>query len=148
MHRMIHLSLPCLVFGAVVLSSCGTYKTSSQFEDPNGNFHFHVYMDSYRYAIVPMDLKVFIDGRVAVDRNFSSSKGHYDDRFRFDLPQGTHTLKAVTRKGNAEIERTFEVKERNFAVLYFTPSSRDGEGGFSFKISDEPIYVKPGGGLE
>lgn len=148
MHSMPRILASSLALIALVASGCGTYKTPAQFEDPNGNFHLHVYMDSYRYAIVPMDVKVYIDGRVAVDRNFSSSKGHYDDQYRFDLPAGTHTLKAVTQKGNAEIERTFEMKERNFAVLYFTPSSKEGVGGWSFKISDEPIYVKPGAGIQ
>jgi hypothetical protein len=132
----------------LALAGCGTYKSAATFDDPNGNFHLRVYMDSYRYAVVPMDLKVWIDGRVAVDRNFSSSKGHYSDQFRFTLAPGTHTLKAASNKGNATIERSFEMGDRTFAALYFTPKSEAGPGGFDFRVSDEPIYAAPGGGIQ
>lgn len=144
--RIAHWILGSLLLIAFV--GCATSKSADMFNDPNGNFHLHVYMDSYRYAVVPMDVKVWIDGRPAVDRNFSSSKGHYDDQFRFTLAPGTHTLKAVTHKGSAEIERTFEMKERTFGALYFTPTSKAGEGGWTFKVSDEPIYAAPGGGVQ
>lgn len=137
------LSLSLLVF-----AGCGTYKEAATFDDPNGNFHLRVYMDSYQYAVVPMDIKVWIDGRVAVDRNFSSSKGHYSDQFRFTLAPGTHTLKATTRKGNSTIEQSFETKERTFCALYFTPKSEAGPGGWDFRVSDEPIYAAPGGGIQ
>jgi hypothetical protein len=143
---MLVAAMACITL--LIVSGCGTTKSAATFDDPNGNFHLRVYMDSYRYAVVPMDLKVWIDGRVAVDRNFSSSKGHYSDQFRFTLAPGTHTLKAVTRKGNSEIESTFEMKERTFAALYFTPKSEGGPGGFDFKTADEPIYAAPGGGIQ
>ena len=142
------LSSAVVCFLLITISGCGTYKSAATFDDPNGNFHLRVYMDSYRYAVVPMDLKVWIDGRVAVDRNFSTSKGHYSDQFRFTLAPGTHTLKAVTHKGNSELETTFEMGERTFAALYFTPKSEGGPGGFDFKTSDEPIYAAPGGGIQ
>lgn len=143
-------SLISAVMGIVflVLAGCGTMKEAATFDDPNGNFHLRVYMDSYQYAVVPMDLKVWIDGRVAVDRNFSSSKGHYSDQFRYTLAPGTHTIKATTRKGNSTIEQSFEMKERTFCALYFTPKSEGGPGGWEMKVSDEPIYAAPGGGIQ
>lgn len=138
----------CLFPAAMfVLAGCSTMKPAPTFEDPNGNFHLTVYMDSYRYVIVPMDVKVWIDDRVAVDRNFSSRKGQHEDQFRFALAPGTHTLRAVTHKGNSELVNTFEVKDRLFGVLYFTPSSVEGKGNWQFRVSPQPIYVSPGGGL-
>jgi hypothetical protein len=135
------------LFAMSILAGCSTMKPASSFEDPNGNFHLTVYMDSYRYAIVPMDVKVWIDDRVAVDRNFSSRKGQHDDQFRFALAPGAHILRAVTHKGNSELVNSFEIKDRLFGVLYFTPSSAEGKGNWQFRVSPEPIYVSPGGGI-
>ncbi|HRK34915.1 MAG TPA: hypothetical protein PLJ47_10010 [Candidatus Hydrogenedentes bacterium] len=131
-----------------VMSGCaGTgMSDAAPFEDPNGNFHLRVYVDSMHYAGVPVDIKVWIDGDLAVSRNFSSKRGHYNDQFRFSLPPGTHEIRAKTIKGNTEIARTFEVKDRLFGALYFSPKQKGLPPEFSFSVSPEPIYVAPGQG--
>ncbi|MDZ4860657.1 MAG: hypothetical protein SGI88_16900 [Candidatus Hydrogenedentes bacterium] len=138
-----------LAFGILaLLSGCAGMGMSdpAPFDDPNGNFHLRVYVDSMHYAGVPVDIKVWIDGDLALNRNFSSRRGHYNDQFRFNLPPGTHEIKAKTIKGNTEIARTFEVKDRLFGALYFSPKQRGLPPEFSFSVSPEPIYVAPGQG--
>jgi hypothetical protein len=116
------------------------------FEDPNGNFQLRIYADQMHFAGAPLDIKVWIDGDLALNRNFSSQRGHYDDRFRFNLPPGTHEIRAKTIKGNSEIARTFEIKGTLFGALYFSPKQKGLPPEFSFSVSNEPIYVAPGQG--
>lgn len=132
----------------LLCGGCGTMPLTdaAPFEDPNGNFHLRIYADSMHYAGVPIDIKVWIDGDLAVNRTFSSRRGHYDDQFRFNLPPGTHEIRAKTVKGNAEIARSFEVKDRLFGALYFSPKQKGLPPEFSFRVSPEPIYVAPGQG--
>jgi hypothetical protein len=42
------------------------------------------------------------DGRVAVDEKYEVEGQHTWLEFRFELPQGRHTLKAVSTAGDAE----------------------------------------------
>lgn len=119
---------------------------AAPFEDPNGNFHLRVYVDQMGFDGVPLDVKVWIDGDLAMNRSFSSQRGQHDDRFRFNLPPGTHEIRAKTIKGNAEIARTFEIKDTLFGALYFSPKQKGLPSEFSFSVSNQPIYVMPGQG--
>ena len=130
---------------SVVMSGCMSMNDPAPFEDPNGNFHLRIYADSMHFS-VPTDIKVWVDGDLAVDRTFSSRRGAYDDRFRFNLPPGTHEIRAKSIKGNSEIARTFEVKGTLFGALYFSPKQKGLPPEFSFAVSNEPIYVAPGQG--
>ncbi|MBM3290151.1 MAG: hypothetical protein FJY92_08380 [Candidatus Hydrogenedentes bacterium] len=119
---------------------------TAPFQDPNGNFHLRIYADQMHFDGVPLDIKVYIDGDLAVDRTFSSQRGTYDDRFRFNLPPGTHEIRAKSMKARAEIARTFEIKGTLFGTLYFSPKQKGLPPEFSFRVSNEPIYVAPGQG--
>ncbi len=138
----------CVLGLLAALSGCaGTGMSDpAPFEGVNGNFDLRIYVDSMHYAGVPIDIKVWIDGDLAVNRNFTSKRGQHDDRFRFTLPPGTHEIRAKTIKGNTEIARSFEVKDRLFGALYFSPKQKGLPPEFSFAVSPEPIYVAPGQG--
>ena len=116
------------------------------FEDVNGNFHLRIYADQMRFDGVPLDIKVWIDGDLAVNRTFSSQRGQHDDRFRFSLPPGTHEIRAKSVKANSEIARTFDINGTLFGALYFSPKQKGLPPEFSFRVSNEPIYVTPGQG--
>ena len=141
-------TLPLLIVWVLGLTGCVNMPAteSAPFQDPNGNFQLRIYADQMHFDGVPLDIKVWIDGDLAVTRNFSSQRGTYDDRFRFNLPPGNHELKAKSVKANTEKSWSFEIKGTLFGALYFSPKQKDMPPEFSFRVSNEPIYVAPGQG--
>lgn len=99
-----------------------------------------------------MDIKIFIDEKLAVYGIFDV-KGkrvpqHNWKRFVFKLEDGKHKLKAESKKGEASLEKEFEIKEKAFAVLdyWYYPKVTGGAGptprSFTFFIQDKPIFFK------
>ncbi len=85
----------------------------------------------------PVDIKVSMDGAVAVDKNFSVD-GKFPQpnwkRFKFWLPRGTHKLSVTSVKGKATLEKEFEIKEKHWAALtYWRPSV------LGFRIADTEL---------
>lgn len=136
------------ILGALALAGCANMPITdpAPFQDPNGNFHLRIYADQMGFDGVPLDIKVWVDGDLAVNRTFSSQRGQYDDRFRFNLPPGTHELKAKSVKANTEKSWTFDISDTLFGALYFSPKQKGLPPEFSFRVSNTPIYVAPGQG--
>ena len=92
-----------------------------------------------------MDIKVYIDGKLAVYEDFYVGNQHSWKGFVFQLTPGKHALKAVSRKGEAEIAAEFESGPRNWAVVDYwyypkgTRGARPTPRRFTFQIRDAPI---------
>jgi len=131
----------------IMLAGCAT--APNMFQDPNGNVQLGVYADAYNFSARMTNIKVSFDGIDAVNRAFgTSSAGHRDAHYRFNLSPGTHTIHAQANKGGAEAQQTFEVKGHVFIAVYFQPTTAPGGGGLQIKVSHNPISVNPGGGLQ
>jgi hypothetical protein len=103
---------------------------------PDGNFV--LYVSNQSFDLPRVDIRIEIDGRVAVDEKFDVEGQHNWLEFRFDLPRGRHTLKAVSTVGDAERSWSFNVKGKHWAVVDYWYYPGDPKH-FSFDISDEPI---------
>ena len=129
------------VVGMAMIAGCAS--SPKMMEDIDGNFNLGVYADAYNFSARMTRVRVSIDGKPAVNKAFGTgSSGHRDSHYKFHLKPGTHTISATSNKGGPGKHVTFEVKKNKFAAVYFTP----GEG-VDIKVSDEPIAVRPGGGV-
>ncbi|MEJ5166100.1 MAG: hypothetical protein WHV67_03625 [Thermoanaerobaculia bacterium] len=96
-----------------------------------------------------MDIKISIDEKLAVYGIFDVKEKrvpqHNWKRFVFKLEYGKHKLKAESKKGEASLEKEFEIKGKAFAVLGYWdyPKVKGGSGptpkSFTFLIQDKPI---------
>lgn len=102
----------------------------------NGNFV--LYVSNQSFEIDPVDIRVTIDGEAAVDDVFEVRNQHNWVEYTFRLAKGRHTLRVESRRGEAELERTFELRGKRWAVLDYW-YYRGEPKHFSFDISARPI---------
>jgi hypothetical protein len=84
-------------------------------QDENGNFI--LFVSSQSFAIDPVDIKIHIDGKSAVNQDFYVGEQHNWQEFRFSLPKGNHSIHAESVKGEAELEEEFEIKDKHWAAV-------------------------------
>lgn len=124
-------------------------KRSEKIFEESQDGNFVLFVSNQSFDINPVDIKVFIDEKLAVYGIFDV-KGkrvpqHNWKKFVFKLEDGTHKLRAESKKGGAIFEEKFEIKGKAFAVLdYWYYSSVTGGSGpipksFKFFIKDKPI---------
>lgn len=110
-------------------------------QNPGGNFV--LYVSNQSFAIPRVDILILIDGRIAVKDTFDVGTQHNWIKHTFSLNPGKHTIRAVSIKGSAEMEREFEVKKKHWAVVnywYYPPDHYDPTPKcFSFHIDDKPM---------
>ena len=145
MRHFIQLSL--LVTAALVFAGCSTPSHSS-FQtvviDPNGNFR--LYVSNQSFAISPVDIKVFIDGKRVVDGSFEVGSQHTIEEFVLKLSPGQHKIVAESSKGQTKLEQVFEVGDKAWTALayWYYPELTGGSGPcprhFSLDVRKEPIY--------
>ena len=100
--------------------------------------NFILYVSNQSFGLPEVDIRVEIDGRPAVDGEFRVEDQHNWVEFRFRLPKGRHTLRAVSETGGAEASWQFSVTDRHWAVVDYWYAAGDPKS-FSFHVSDEPI---------
>jgi hypothetical protein len=120
-------------------------------QDKNGNFI--LYLSNQSFAVNPVDIKVFIDDIIAVEQEFDvkGARGpqHNWIQFQFSLAPGKHTIRALSSKGRAKLEKEFEIKKKNqWAVInyWYYPEVIGGSGptprSFDFMVKEEPILFE------
>lgn len=128
-----------------------TPATTELRQDQNGNFI--LYVSNQSGAVDPVDIKIFIDGEVAVEQDFHQAGGHNWQKFQFSLSQGNHAIYAMSIKGEAKLEKEFEIKDKHWVVVDYgySPLSKPCSSNycgeltprhFSFYMRDEPIYFE------
>jgi hypothetical protein len=105
-------------------------------EDPEGRFT--LYVSNQSFDIPEVDIRIRIDGLVAVEETFAVEDQHNWVEFVFDLSEGTHVIEAVSQRGGAELVRRFAVTAKHWAVVdyWYYPGEKKR---FSFSISDTRI---------
>ena len=105
-------------------------------ESPQGDFT--LYVSNQSFDIPEVDIRISIDGLVAVEDTFAVEDQHNWVEFVFDLPEGAHVMEAVSRRGDAELVRRFAVTAEHWTVVdyWYYPGEKKH---FSFSISDAPI---------
>jgi hypothetical protein len=108
----------------------------------DGNFTLHVSNQSF--AIDPVDIKIYIDNKLAVNQEFTVETQHNWLSFKFKLEPGKHYIKAVSQTGEAVMEKEFEVKDKHWVVIdyWYYPKEQyreETKKHFSWMMQDEPI---------
>jgi len=83
----------------------------------NGNFILFVsnqssYMD-------PVDIKIFIDGKLAVKKDFFCKDGHNWIKFEFQLKEGNHVMFVSSSKGDIKKDTLFVLPATPYSVVDF-----------------------------
>lgn len=121
MRRFIQLCL--LTTAASIFAGCstpGVVTSKSVVNDPNGNFH--LYVSNQSFAISPVDIKVFIDGKLVVKEAFFVGNQDNWQTFVLKLSPGRHKVVAESSKGCAKLEQTFEVNDKLWIALAYWSS--------------------------
>ena len=86
-------------------------------QDDNRNFALHV--SSQSFAIDPVDIKIYIDNKLAVDRDFYVGTQHTYKSFRYSLSKGQHNIKIESKKGGATLEENFVIIDKHSGVVEY-----------------------------
>ena len=116
-------------------------------EDKNGNFI--LYVSNQSTTVNPIDIKVFIDNKKVIDRDFDV-KGkrtvqHNWIPFRFKASPGSYSVQVKSKKGKAVLNTTFKISGKHWAVIdywYFpkiSGSDSQTPAEFSFNLENKPI---------
>lgn len=118
----------------------------------NENGNFVLYVSNQSFAQTPVDITIHIDGKKAISSEFDVRNQHNWIKHSFKLTPGTHNLVAVSDKGDARIEKSFEIKdEKHWAVIDYWYYPIQHEHGkkyfkqvkhFSFDIQNKPIQFQ------
>jgi hypothetical protein len=103
---------------------------------PAGNFI--LYVSNQSFELERVDIRVTIDGRLAVDGDFAVENQHNWVEFRFRLAPGRHVLHAESARGGATLTRAFTVAGRHWAVVNYWYYPGEVKR-FTFEISDRPL---------
>ena len=105
-------------------------------ETAGGNFT--LYVSNQSFDVPEVDIRILVDGLVAVEDTFAVEDQHNWVTFVFELPKGSHVIEAVSQRGEAELVRRFKVTAEHWAVVdyWYYPGEKKR---FSFSISDTPI---------
>lgn len=138
----------------------GSYKTTplaapvrieEKDEEAAEEVNFVLFVSNQSSAINPVDIAVYIDGKLVVDEKFDVGGGrkspqHNWKEFEFHLPKGRHKLRAISRNEKVELEKEFEIKQRHWAVVdfwYYPETHRNPTPRhFRFGFQDKPIYFQ------
>jgi hypothetical protein len=83
---------------------------------PGGNFTVYVWrVDG---DVDPGDLRLYIDGRLLMERDYSYN-GRSRIKFECQLEEGTHALRSLSRNGLVESSRTFSPSATPWAVVEY-----------------------------
>ena len=95
---------------------------------------FVLYVSNQSFALDPVELKVYIDGVLAVNQNFHVKNQHNWVRFQFQLRSGTHRIRAVYTVGETQKEEFFTIEKPLWCVIDFYASKGPGPAAQSFNI--------------
>jgi hypothetical protein len=140
-----------LAIMVVALVGCVTSepgKGADKLQPREMNTNFVLYVSNQSFALTPVDITITIDGKQVISSEFEVGEGkrrqHNWINHGFELTPGPHKLVATTVKGEAKIEKEFEIKdEKHWAVInYWYNPKQDGKKHFTFQIQNEQIYFE------
>ena len=118
-------------------------KTDVTSEDAEGNLVIFVSNQSAERPEV--DIKIEIDDSTMINGLFEKETHHNWHYYTFNIPEGEHTIKAITREGETSLIEKFTLEEKLWiAIGYFYSSGKKGgikDGPvFNYTSQEEPIF--------
>ena len=95
-------------------------------------------MSNQSFETETVDIRVTIDGKLAVHDDLAGEDQHNGAEVRFRLAPGTHVLAAESKRGRAKLTRRFTIAGKRWAVLnywYYPGEARR----LSLEISARPV---------
>lgn len=105
-------------------------------QDPKGNLV--LYVSNQSYLTPSVDITIHIDGKLAIASDFAIGNAHNFVSHTFPLAAGKHKLVVTSKKGAAQYEAEFEIKDKHWATVFYW-SSKHQPKKFTFQIQDRPI---------
>jgi hypothetical protein len=106
-----------LLVTIIAISNGCEHNESTISEVENGNFILFVSNQSYH--LDPVDIRVYIDNKLAVNQEFYCERQHTWIKFQYNLKEGDHKLYSYTETGRVHIDSTFNLKETPYCVVEF-----------------------------
>lgn len=102
--------------------------------------NFMLYITNRSALLDPVDMKVFLGGKLSVEGDFPSGKEYV---FQFKLNAGGNNLSASTEAGDTQYLNLFQIRSGvTYGVLEFWDESPQSSGPpgplFSFELLDQP----------
>ncbi len=127
-------------------------KKAAQLEIPINNtagqnkLYFKVYMDKSTKPFAPMDVSVYLNDKLLVSRNFSLGRDSYDGQYLINMPRGTYTIHAISRRAGATVTKSYTINNDLFIELsltkgypiHLTPRSKLSIARFALKRFTQP----------
>ncbi|KAA3624941.1 MAG: hypothetical protein DWQ02_22390 [Bacteroidetes bacterium] len=93
-----------------------------------------------------IDFQLFIDGALKAEDQLEKKLNHRLE-FTFHLTPGDHTIKIISKKGFAELEKEINVTDKHWVAMSYYYSSGQKRGTvvdpvFTFRFENEPIYFR------
>lgn len=113
-------------------------------QDQNGNFV--LYVSNQSSAINPVDIKIYIDAKLAVKKDFYVGTQHSYTSFRFSLSEDKHSIKIESKNGDAILKKVFKITDKHRGIVeywyypetHYDPTPRH----FTFTFGkDEPLLI-------
>jgi len=92
------------------------------------------------FELTQVDITVLLDGNVVVDDNFEVGDQHNFVEYRFELPRGSHTLRAVSSGAGVAREEQIDITGEHWAYIGFLSRTGAAPRSFEFAFQGEPIY--------
>ena len=132
---------------ATLLSGCHDPKlptADSGLIDPNGNFT--LFVSNQSFAIDRVDVRIQLDGELVICDYFHVGDQHAFYPFTLSLAKGKHHIKVWSVKGNAQIEKDFELTDQDIAVItyWYYPKShyQPTDRKFGFETRKGPLMIQ------
>lgn len=126
---------------AILAAGCGSADASVREDTVRapGKGNFTLYVSNQSFERPTIDVRVEIDGRIVVAEEFEVEDQHNWLEFRLPLRPGSHVIHATSRRGGAELRRTFRVKGKRWAVLDYWCCDDAADPRFTFDVSKRPV---------
>ena len=136
MKKYLYYFLVILVFGITGCVKPALDENAEVLFPQNENGNFVIYVSNQSYAKTPVDITIHINGKKAILSEFDVRKQHNWIKHIFNLQLGKHKLIIASKKGEATLEKEFEINGRHWAVInYWYYPKQDGKKHFSFSNS-------------
>jgi len=106
-------------------------------EKPAGSLHTgYIYVSNQSGSVDPVDIKIYIDDELLIDKEFALDTGHSWYRHKFEKPKGSIQIIAHTERGETTLDAVIPFPKNKFIVIMFWGNR------FQISLWDEaPLFI-------